>query len=219
MAALSGSQVLAAYKAAGADDQTALDLTRIAWRESRWDPTKHRTTVDRSLLRGDLGLTQINWSNDTPQARSAVGYTDRSAWLDPAVNARMAMWLVNDNRSRGGNGYDSWRAAPGGFSAGGVWTYGLPSEQTVKDAITNGTTPDGTDTGSDGGPGIVDSAIAAALGPLGSRFIGSTDDLKNLYKRITTLLNTILSPDWWRRILIGVAGLTIIGLGVAAVLA
>lgn len=206
MPQMTGAAVLAAFRAAGADEQTAMDLTRIAWRESRWKPEAHRSTVDKTLLRGDLGLVQINYTNDTDRAKQAVGYSTRRDWFDPQTNARMAMYLVNDNRSRGGNGYDAWRAGPGGFTTAGTWSYGTPSEEQVRAAIATGKPPSATNLSDwvdyDGPLG---TAVQAAAGPLGY-FLSAGAGIGDLIKRAVAILSALLSPDWWRRVGIFVLG-------------
>lgn len=93
-------------------------MVAIAGRESGYQPTAHRTNRDPSMMVGDFGLFQINYINDTPAFRAAIGMTDRAQLLDPEMNARAAFYLYE----RGG--LQPWTAAEGGWSAGGEPLYG-----------------------------------------------------------------------------------------------
>jgi len=97
----------------GFRDDDLVSMVAIAGRESSYDPGAHRTNRDPSMMVGDFGLFQINYINDTPSFRQAVGFTDRAQLLDPEVNARAAKHLFD----RGG--LAPWTAGPGGWTEGG----------------------------------------------------------------------------------------------------
>ena len=103
---------------AGFRDDDLVSMVAIAGRESGYNPEAHRTNRDPSMMVGDFGLFQINYINDTPTFRAAVGITDRSQLLDPEVNARAAKYLFD----RGG--LQPWTAGEGGWQAGGDALYG-----------------------------------------------------------------------------------------------
>jgi cell wall-associated NlpC family hydrolase len=67
---------------------------------------------------GDFGLFQINYVNDTPAFRQAIGLTDRAELLDPEMNARAAFYLYERS------GLKPWTAAEGGWTADGDPLYG-----------------------------------------------------------------------------------------------
>ena len=103
---------------AGFRGEDLVAMVAIAGRESGYQPTAHRTNRDPSMMVGDFGLFQINYINDTPALRQAIGMTDRAQLLDPEMNARAAFYLYE----RGG--LQPWTAAEGGWTAGGDPLFG-----------------------------------------------------------------------------------------------
>ncbi len=82
----------------GFRDEDLVAMVAIAGRESSYEPTAHRTDQDPAKMVGDFGLFQINYVNDTPALRQAIGLTDRAQLLDPEMNARAAFYLYRARR-------------------------------------------------------------------------------------------------------------------------
>ena len=99
-----------------------VSMVAIAGRESGYRPEAHRTNADPAKMVGDFGLFQINYINDTPQLRQAIGLTDRSQLLDPEMNAKAAHYLYERA------GLKPWTAGPGGWRPDGDPTYGTDVE-------------------------------------------------------------------------------------------
>ncbi len=97
-------------------------MVAIAGRESGYRPEAHRTNTDPEKMVGDFGLFQINYINDTPAFRQAIGLTDRSQLLDPEMNAKAAHYLYERA------GLKPWTAGPGGWRPDGDPTYGTDVE-------------------------------------------------------------------------------------------
>ena len=99
-----------------------VSMVAIAGRESGYRPEAHRTNADPAKMVGDFGLFQINYINDTPALRQAIGLTDRSQLLDPEMNAKAAHYLYERA------GLKPWTAGPGGWRPDGDPTYGTDVE-------------------------------------------------------------------------------------------
>ena len=95
-----------------------VSMVAIAGRESSYEPTAHRTNRDPAQMVGDFGLFQINYVNDTPAFRAAIGMADRAQLLDPEMNARAAFYLYERS------GLKPWTAGEGGWRADGDPLYG-----------------------------------------------------------------------------------------------
>jgi hypothetical protein len=112
--ALSSEQVAQILYQVGFRGDDLAFFVGIGKRESGNQPGVHGTTADPSKMSGDIGLFQINSVNDTPAAQAAVGYTDRSQWTDPVINAKMVFYM-----SHGGANKAPWSGSAGGFAANG----------------------------------------------------------------------------------------------------
>jgi Lysozyme like domain/Bacterial TSP3 repeat/NlpC/P60 family len=116
--AMTPEQVAQLLYGVGFRGNDLVSMVAIAGRESGYRPDAHRTNVDPAKMVGDFGLFQINYVNDTPAFRQAVGMSDRSQLLDPEVNARAAFYLYQRA------GLKPWTAGPGGWHADGNPAYG-----------------------------------------------------------------------------------------------
>ena len=101
-----------------------VSMVAIAGRESGYRPEAHRTNTDPEKMVGDFGLFQINYINDTPAFRQAIGLTDRSQLLDPEMNAKAAHYLYERA------GLKPWTAGPGGWRPDGDPPF-LPDGQLI----------------------------------------------------------------------------------------
>ncbi|MET0145835.1 MAG: NlpC/P60 family protein [Ilumatobacteraceae bacterium] len=128
-----------------------VNMVAIAGRESGYRPEAHRTDTDPAKMVGDFGLFQINYINDTPAFRAAIGMTDRSQLLDPQVNARAAYYLYE----RGG--LAPWTAGPGGWTAEGDPTYGT-DVAAAREAVARAEASGMIDDPFDGGPSAMANA-------------------------------------------------------------
>ena len=115
---MSAEEVAQVLYGAGFRGDDLVQMVAIGQRESGYRPEAHRTNTDPAKMVGDFGLFQINYTNDTPAMRTAIGMTDRSQLLDPEINARAAFYLYQ----RGG--LQPWTAGAGGFHADGDPSYG-----------------------------------------------------------------------------------------------
>ncbi len=115
---MSGEEVAELLYGVGFRGDDLVTMVAIGERESGYNPAAHRTNTDPSKMVGDFGLFQINYINDTPQLRDAIGMTDIAQLLEPEMNARAAFYLYE----RGG--LDPWTAAQGGWTADGDPTFG-----------------------------------------------------------------------------------------------
>lgn len=96
---MTGSQVENLAKSAGFSPSEAEMMTRIAWRESRWNPRAHNPKPPDN----SYGLWQINmYGNLGPSRRSAYGLTSNEQLFDPATNARVARGIFRSS------GYKAW---------------------------------------------------------------------------------------------------------------
>lgn len=144
--ALAGESVARFASAAGFSGEALERAVAIAYRESRFNPSAHRTDTDKSKLSGDRGLWQINhsaWdailaeqgiiSSNTPEGRAEL--------FDPATNARAAYFIYN----RSGN-FSAWGMGPDGWEEGGDPMHGTnlgAAKEVVKNAF-EFMTPDST---------------------------------------------------------------------------
>jgi len=124
--ALSADQVVQVLHNAGFSGDALVTFAGIANRESGWTPSAHRSTVDKSLMRGDLGLLQINYTNVPALVKAGV-ITSAQDLLDPNKNAAAAYYLA-----RGGSNLAPWTAGKGGWQEGGDAMYGV--KQSALDA-------------------------------------------------------------------------------------
>jgi hypothetical protein len=115
---MSAEEVAQVLYQAGFRGDDLVQMVAIGARESGYRPDAHRTNTDPAKLVGDFGLFQINYPNDTPALRAAIGMTDREQLLDPAVNARAAFYLYQRA------GLRPWTAGPGGFNVDGDPSFG-----------------------------------------------------------------------------------------------
>lgn len=129
--ALTSEQVAQILFQAGFRGDALIYFTGVAMRESRNQPGIRGTEADPSALTGDFGLFGINASNDSPEARAAVGYTSRAQWTDPLINAKMAFYL-----SQGGKNLAPWGGSSQGWAAGGDPYYGV-NMKAASAAVTN----------------------------------------------------------------------------------
>jgi cell wall-associated NlpC family hydrolase len=170
-----------------------VSMVAIAGRESHYDPGAHRTNADPGKMVGDLGLFQINYVNDTPSFRAALGMTDRSQLLDPEMNARAAFYLYKRA------GLKPWTADNTGWTPDGDPLYGT-DVNAARDAVDRasdlgmlGEPFDAADDASDdaldgspdapdrdnhqGGPSQADLFVQHALDQVGDRYkMGVTAD-------------------------------------------
>jgi len=111
----------AALKAAGFGSQGIHDLTKIAWRESRWKPGAQRSDHHMGDWRwGDRGLFQINAGENQPngsmdaifKSQGIIGSSDDLR--DPVKNARAAGYV-----SKMGSDLSGWGADASGWVEGG----------------------------------------------------------------------------------------------------
>ena len=123
---------------------------------------------------GDFGLFQINYINDTPQFREAIGMTDRAQLLDPEMNARAAFHLYQRS------GLKPWTAAEGGWTADGDPLYGT-DVAAARD-------------GGGAGGGVGDARPAVRLFPT-PRPSGSPTDEPGLEPELETFLQAALRQD------------------------
>ncbi len=171
---------------AGFRGEDLVSMVAIAGRESGYEPTAHRTNRDPSQMVGDFGLFQINYINDTPALREAIGMTDRAQLLDPEMNARAAHYLYE----RGG--LQPWTAAEGGWTADGDPLFGTDvdaARAAVERAAESGLlgepldwpdagpTPEIAPAPDDPGESQVEVFVQAALRQLGDAYVtnASTD--------------------------------------------
>jgi hypothetical protein len=129
--ALSSEQVAQILYQVGFRGDDLAFFVGIGKRESGNQPGVHGTTADPSKMSGDIGLFQINSVNDTPAAQAAVGYTDRSQWTDPVINAKMVFYM-----SHGGANKAPWSGSAGGFAANGDPYYHVDM-QAARTAVDN----------------------------------------------------------------------------------
>ena len=114
-----------------------ITMLGIGKRESGYNATCWRTNNEAGGT-GDFGLFQVNYIHDTEDAQKSVGYAEgltssvtesqstlalrrRMKWLDPVINAKMALYLYH----RSGNTFAPWSAGEGGFQAGGNYLHGV----------------------------------------------------------------------------------------------
>lgn len=117
MATLSAVQVAqVAYQAGWRGDALA-GIVAIARRESGYDTAAHRSDRDKSLLSGDMGLTQINYTNADMLQRAGI-ISSRRDLFDPVTNMRAALHLYQQS------GWFPWSMGPGGWTADGDPFYG-----------------------------------------------------------------------------------------------
>jgi hypothetical protein len=116
---------------------TGTDLTAavaISKRESSFQPTAHRSDVDKALMKGDRGLWQINagaW-NDLLMEQGFIKDPLDRAIFDPWVNAQIArmIWQRSSN-------FSAWTMGPNGWDPNGDPFYGTDrneAEGYVKEA-------------------------------------------------------------------------------------
>jgi cell wall-associated NlpC family hydrolase len=177
--AMSREEVAQLLYETGFRDEDLVAMVAIAGRESSYEPTAHRTDQDPAKMVGDFGLFQINYVNDTPALRQAIGLTDRAQLLDPEMNARAAFYLYQ----RGG--LDPWTAAEGGWTADGDPLYGTDvdaARAAVERAAASGMLGEPFDYPDaalpampaepvDDGVGSVDRFLEAALAQAGDTYI------------------------------------------------
>ena len=154
MAALTGEQVAQYLSAAGFQGQDLINMTAIAKRESGFDPAAHRTDQNPSAMSGDLGLLQINYVN-WPTVSQALGLTNKSQLLDPAINAKAAKVLFD------AGGYSPWTAGAGGWTAGGDPMHGTDVAAAARYVNNMGSAP-----ASGGGSVTTSGAPATDNGPI-----------------------------------------------------
>jgi|CXWL01.1.fsa_nt_gi hypothetical protein len=114
--ALTGEQVAQLLYGAGFRDQDLVNMVAIGHRESRYEPSAHRTDNPGGAT-GDFGLFQINAINLSFLQRE-IGITSMAQLLDPVTNARAAFALFQNA------GLAPWRDGAGGFNAAGDPMYG-----------------------------------------------------------------------------------------------
>jgi cell wall-associated NlpC family hydrolase len=119
---MSPEEVAQLLHGVGFRGEDLVSMVAIAGRESGYRPEAHRTNTDPEKMVGDFGLFQINYINDTPAFRQAIGLTDRSQLLDPEMNAKAAHYLYERA------GLKPWTAGPGGWRPDGDPTYGTDVE-------------------------------------------------------------------------------------------
>jgi hypothetical protein len=110
--ALSGAQVAQVLSQAGFSGKALSDMVAIAYRESRWQPDAHRSDRPKSMLSGDMGLLQINYSH-WPMLQQELGLTSKTQLFDPVINARAAKLLYDKG------GLAPWGMGSNGWAAGG----------------------------------------------------------------------------------------------------
>ena len=108
MTTMSREEVAQLLYEVGFRDDDLVSMVAIAGRESGYRPEAHRTNRDPSEMVGDFGLFQINYINDTPQFREAIGMTDRAQLLDPEMNARAAVPPLPADRAEAVDGRGGW---------------------------------------------------------------------------------------------------------------
>jgi Transglycosylase SLT domain len=129
--AMQAEEVAQILYQAGARGDVLVNMVAIAGRESRYNPQAHRTDNPGGNT-GDYGLFQINYVN-YPTLQRALGLKSINDLLNPVTNAKAAMYLY------GQSGYAPWKAAQGGFNAGGDPFYGT-NRQAAQAAVTRAQT-------------------------------------------------------------------------------
>lgn len=123
---MTAEQVVQTLYNAGFRGDSLITMAGIANRESGWTPSAHRSNRDKSLMVGDLGLLQINYSNIPGLIKAGV-ISSNADLFDPAKNAAAAFFLA-----RGGSNLAPWTAGKGGWQEGGDAMYGV--KQSALDA-------------------------------------------------------------------------------------
>lgn len=167
--ALTSEQVAQILYQVGFRGDDLVYFTGIAMRETGNQPGTHGTNSDPSRLTGDLGLFGMNYINDTPGAKAAVGYSSRADWFNPVVNAKLAYYV-----SKGGRDKSAWRGSAGGYSNNGDPYYGV-NMTAARKAVDNATaqgllgkdwTSGGSSASSSGGQGVSNtSSGTSSSGP------------------------------------------------------
>jgi hypothetical protein len=101
------------YQVGFRGDEVLATMVAIAKRESGWNAYAWRSN-NRANMTGDFGLFQINYIHDNANLRQVIGYKDRKDWLNPLINAKIALHLYN------AAGFSPWNAAAGGYNANGT---------------------------------------------------------------------------------------------------
>lgn len=117
MAVLSREDAARAAYEAGWRGDDLVGIVAIMGRESGYKTDAHRTDRDPSALSGDMGLTQINYTNTDALKRAGIISSNRDLF-DPVTNLRAAKWLKDQY------GWFPWNMAPGGWNANGDPFYG-----------------------------------------------------------------------------------------------
>lgn len=116
-----GAMVALLANKAGWTGTDLVAAVAISKRESGFLPTAHRSDVDKTLMRGDRGLWQINagaWNDWLMEQGYIKDPLDR-AIFDPWVNAQAAHGIY----ARSGN-FGPWTMGPNGWDANGDPFYG-----------------------------------------------------------------------------------------------
>lgn len=101
-----------AFEAGWRNTEELIGIVAIVMRESAGNATAHRSDKDKALMRGDIGLAQINYKNLAQLA--AIGITDPRQLFDPVTNLRAARYLFEKAK-----GWSPWGMGPNGWAAGG----------------------------------------------------------------------------------------------------
>lgn len=117
MATLSATEVAQIAYQAGWRGDALTGIVAIARRESGYKSDAHRTDRDPSALSGDMGLTQINYTNADMLQQAGI-ISSRRDLFDPVVNMRAALHLYQQS------GWFPWSMGPGGWTADGDPFYG-----------------------------------------------------------------------------------------------
>ena len=146
---------------AGFRGEDLVSMVAIAGRESGYRAEAHRTNPDPAKMVGDFGLFQINYINDTPAFREAIGMTDRAA-AARSRGQRPRRATTSIERA----GLKPWTAAEGGWTADGDPLYGTDvaaAREAVERAAASGMIGEPFDVGDATAPAI--RATPQANGP------------------------------------------------------
>ncbi len=214
--ALSGAEVAAILHKAGFNGDDLVKAVGIAKRESGWRPGAWRTDSPRANQTGDFGLMQINYVNDTPQMRQAVGYTQRLQLLDASVNARVAYQIYSRNRGFA----PAWSVGDAGWTASGSPLNKVnlnDAAAAVREAQAKGMlSPSYTPPSTGGGTTIGLDDIPLVGGVL-SGVVGTAGGVVDSAQAVGGFVAKLLEANTWVRVSKVIGGAVAIGVGVALI--
>ena len=117
MAVLSREQAAQAAYEAGWRGDALVGIVAIMGRESSYKTDAHRTDRDPSALSGDMGLTQVNYTNTDALKQAGIIRSNQDLF-DPVTNLRAAKFLYDQF------GWFPWNMTSSGWNANGDPFYG-----------------------------------------------------------------------------------------------